>query len=707
MRWKPPSLRVGLEYERRKYLAKYHPPTTTATPSPLLSSSAHTQDEKEFDFYRNILVEDRYDEYLRAFSLLRNNSINNNSSVSENVIGLTSNGNAEVNGNINGNVLEGGVGVIDTVRNTDALSGDSVPLNEEVSDVVQGVVTEVGPIVSSCDTEEDNHVSNIHKEDTQQLQQELTTTTPTTVFPTLPHLPPFMESSSIHDDLQNHGPGWRIEFRPLELQLTDFENAAFAMFPVLFSRCLLAKGYDFYIPMSYVEENMRRAQKKDAVLREKFYIRRNILIAPKTTVNVPVEDAVCEASPENGNKTTDIPVVPSEVAVKEEASEDADALNKYRIPAFEDIEIVELTMDEIFNGEKPILTKDGDESMESIEEAKKRFPGLIPIIIDYIQSLTKESTAVLDTPALPPVAPTSSSEHIDSLVVATATVANTDTPLAHLTQTTSGSKEEIRSQLLPYLSLLSDKASGKLPTTAHWLRHEIQQHPYYNPLAGGKGKITVEVADDMMFLCEMIGMNDIYRSDLYGDHPCCSYAYQQGQGHIHNAVTIAANRKRLEEERAKEIEQWDGIDYGIFDPNRPLLKDLNLPPLPPSLDSIDEEDLMFTNYTCYVKPIMPWNMIFSPISTSTATLSSSGSMNNVLSSNVMSNGVLNSLDSLSHSSTDAAGSSEQGEASSDGNHEAPKRWSTKEKLIALADAFKKLLPSSFRRRRDSGDRIKF
>lgn len=73
------------------------------------------------------------------------------------------------------------------------------------------------------------------------------------------------------------GPGWRVEFRPLEVQLTDFENAAYAIFVILLSRSLLAMGHNFYMPMSLVEENMNRAIKKDAVLTEKFWMNRKSL----------------------------------------------------------------------------------------------------------------------------------------------------------------------------------------------------------------------------------------------------------------------------------------------------------------------------------------------------------------------------------------------------------------------------------------------
>jgi glutamate--cysteine ligase catalytic subunit len=65
----------------------------------------------------------------------------------------------------------------------------------------------------------------------------------------------------------------------MEIQITDFENAAFAVFIVLVTRVILSFGLDFYIPISKVEEGMKRAHKRDAVLREKFWFRRNVFPA--------------------------------------------------------------------------------------------------------------------------------------------------------------------------------------------------------------------------------------------------------------------------------------------------------------------------------------------------------------------------------------------------------------------------------------------
>ncbi|KAJ1836125.1 glutamate--cysteine ligase [Coemansia sp. RSA 2711] len=70
--------------------------------------------------------------------------------------------------------------------------------------------------------------------------------------------------------------GWRVEFRPLEVQLTDFENAAFSVFTVLLARALLAfPDINLYIPVTKMDINMERAHSRDAVLHERFFFRRS------------------------------------------------------------------------------------------------------------------------------------------------------------------------------------------------------------------------------------------------------------------------------------------------------------------------------------------------------------------------------------------------------------------------------------------------
>jgi glutamate--cysteine ligase catalytic subunit len=67
--------------------------------------------------------------------------------------------------------------------------------------------------------------------------------------------------------------GWRVEFRTIEAQITDFENAAYVSFCILLSRAMASFKCNFYIPLSLVQINMDRAQKRNAVLNEKFYFR--------------------------------------------------------------------------------------------------------------------------------------------------------------------------------------------------------------------------------------------------------------------------------------------------------------------------------------------------------------------------------------------------------------------------------------------------
>eukprot|EP00164_Ancoracysta_twista_P004916 GFYU01006684.1.p1 GENE.GFYU01006684.1~~GFYU01006684.1.p1 ORF type:complete len:614 (-),score=150.52 GFYU01006684.1:238-2079(-) len=70
--------------------------------------------------------------------------------------------------------------------------------------------------------------------------------------------------------------GWRVEFRPLEAQLTDFENAAFAVFTVLLTRTITSFNLNILTPVSKMDENMNRAHNRDAINKEKFHFRTNI-----------------------------------------------------------------------------------------------------------------------------------------------------------------------------------------------------------------------------------------------------------------------------------------------------------------------------------------------------------------------------------------------------------------------------------------------
>lgn len=118
--------------------------------------------------------------------------------------------------------------------------------------------------------------------------------------------------------------GWRVEFRSMEIQITDFENAAFSIFINLLTRAILSFRLNFYMPISKIDENMQVAHKRGAVLNQKYWFRKNVF---------PVDSRA------DGSETSD----PDEC--------------------------VQMTIDEIMNG------------------STGQFPGLIPLIESYLNSV--------------------------------------------------------------------------------------------------------------------------------------------------------------------------------------------------------------------------------------------------------------------------------------------------------------------------------
>ncbi|CAR28347.1 hypothetical protein ZYGR_0R00820 [Zygosaccharomyces rouxii] len=105
--------------------------------------------------------------------------------------------------------------------------------------------------------EQDNDHSTNHFENIQ-----------STNWQTLRFKPPTQEA--VPDNKE--APGWRVEFRTLEVQLTDFENAAYTALCYLIVESLLTfhNHINAYIPMSDVWSNMTRAHARDALVEGKF-----------------------------------------------------------------------------------------------------------------------------------------------------------------------------------------------------------------------------------------------------------------------------------------------------------------------------------------------------------------------------------------------------------------------------------------------------
>lgn len=72
--------------------------------------------------------------------------------------------------------------------------------------------------------------------------------------------------------------GWRVEFRPMDIQLTDYENAALSAVICLLVKLLSTYNVNLIIPISMGDENMARAHKRNAILTEQFLFRKNIIV---------------------------------------------------------------------------------------------------------------------------------------------------------------------------------------------------------------------------------------------------------------------------------------------------------------------------------------------------------------------------------------------------------------------------------------------
>lgn len=179
--------------------------------------------------------------------------------------------------------------------------------------------------------------------------------------------------------------GWRVEFRPMEIQITEFENAAFVVFIVLLTRVILTYNLNLLIPISKVDENMMNAQKEDAVSKQKFWFRKDITPPNSKTCNQLLNDV----SHCKGNCITE----------KTKSSQSPE--NNMTL----------LTIDEIINGKKG------------------HFPGIRFFLDKYL---------------------------LDSQMEA-----------------------ETQCSIKQYLNLISGKASGKIETTAKWIRNFVKAHPDY------------------------------------------------------------------------------------------------------------------------------------------------------------------------------------------------------------------------------------
>lgn len=144
--------------------------------------------------------------------------------------------------------------------------------------------------------------------------------------------------------------GWRVEFRPMEIQITDFENAAFSVFMVLITRAILSFDLNFYIPISKVDENMETAHARDAVLEKKFWFRKN-----------PFPVRTPRPYSANGNQGGSGTVTPN--GISRPPTPTGPVEDEYAL----------MSVEEIMNGGKA--------------DGENNFPGLVPLVEGYLDSM--------------------------------------------------------------------------------------------------------------------------------------------------------------------------------------------------------------------------------------------------------------------------------------------------------------------------------
>src|SRR5271154_5499192 len=112
--------------------------------------------------------------------------------------------------------------------------------------------------------------------------------------------------------------GWRVEFRSMEIQITDFENAAFAIFILLVTRAILSYDLNFYIPIPRTTENMETAHTRDALLNSKFWFRKDPFPHPRRNHAHQLGNGSSGASTPSGLDSQSRPTTPPAGPVEDE-----------------------------------------------------------------------------------------------------------------------------------------------------------------------------------------------------------------------------------------------------------------------------------------------------------------------------------------------------------------------------------------------------
>ncbi|CUM63931.1 uncharacterized protein PRCAT00001519001 [Priceomyces carsonii] len=229
-------------------------------------------------------------------------------------------------------------------------------------------------------------------------------------------------------------PGWRVEFRPMEIQLTDFENAAYAVFIVLVSKAILKFKPDFYIPILKIDENMGTAHRVDSVKTESFWFKSYSHCNLKNNEFIGYDLSWFDRYLSEGNDALD---------------HDKVYINGY------------------LNGSDSSNKPSCNELLYSINDVingNESFPGLLRLVIKF--------------------------------------VATELTPHDHTCHSKLLAEKLLR--IKSYLMVISQRASGKIPTTARWIRDKVLSSPHYSQDSKVNEKLNYDLMKDAAALSECL-----------------------------------------------------------------------------------------------------------------------------------------------------------------------------------------------------------
>ena len=242
--------------------------------------------------------------------------------------------------------------------------------------------------------------------------------------------------------MAEEGIGWRVEFRSMEVQLTDFENAAFATFIVLLSQALLHFDISLYTPIPKVDKNMDQACARDAVNDGRFWFVKPVKSHSKpsasTSAYSPAESLEYPDTSTNFLTMGDPPdnrESPNSSSEDENNTRQADGRRTSNSKSSDDSETPSSSSSSSC-GKAPTGSNDPsslmtiDEIINSPSGGTKPGLGLIPLVKEYIH----------DTAAFNP---------------------------------------DCTAKIESYLALISNRARGSASTSAKWQRDFVRRHPEY------------------------------------------------------------------------------------------------------------------------------------------------------------------------------------------------------------------------------------